>query len=84
MKITGTYIIEEGTRVTDIKCRSIGYPEPTFKWQTNGNEVNANSVLAFHYNLTRDDGGPYECIVSNQYGTSKSTIDIKISCKYLM
>lgn len=63
-----------------------GYPQPTYKWIKDGEDLGEFSSEHFYriLNTRREDAGSYQCVAKNDIGSIFSEkIDVTVACKFV-
>ena len=68
----------------NVTCTAIAYPPPTFHWKRNGkllplsdNLIYDDKGLLMLNELSKEDGGDYECVATNIAGTGSALVNLQ-------
>jgi len=68
-----------------IQCEVEGYPTPTVTWYKDDVEVDnrqsSDPAMLSVNNAQSEDGGTYQCVARNEYGSGQSYVDITVQGK---
>ena len=64
-----------------VLCNADGYPDPTYTWQFQGQDIHSGPVLHFPGGMFRDGAGLYICQASNRQGLIQAQARVEVLYK---
>lgn len=65
-----------------INCTADANPPAHYVWVHGGSVISSGPTFLFNRNITRDDGGEYLCIATNEVGRTNITMHVDVQCEY--
>ena len=78
----GTETVVEGDSVS-LNCNAMGSPYPFIAWSKTGGGVISHDRWLNITNITKAEGGQYQCFANNTCGSDFKFTSINVQCKIL-